>query len=315
MSRAAHVLRWIASRVMDAQTLERVFDAAVADVWFEHARAVAAPPLWRWWILARGYVGVVKLLVIHPLGATLDVLTALDDDDRRALVRLARVIAGVLVTITTLLVLPPAMKWVQNGDASLVAYLIPHALPLSVPIALLAGVAAIRRCGRGSRAWISITALLLSVASFGILGWVMPNANQAFRVAVAGRHLPKGINELTLPELRSAMTTGDTAATLTAGRPDRLPLLYHQRLMIAVAPLMFAILGLSLVGRGYVWRIWLSVLATTAYAALTLWAPDIQAGAAVAPAVAAWLPNAFIGVMAVSVWRMAPTHERHEGRL
>ena len=91
--------------------------------------------------------------------------------------------------------------------STLALHLVPQALPLSIPIGLTFGIL----CGLGrvsasyrSRAVILSLAAAASFVSFTMLAWVVPMANQAFRVAIAGQPLAKGSRELTLGELRMA---------------------------------------------------------------------------------------------------------------
>src|SRR5688572_10714963 len=69
------------------------------------------------------------------------------------------------------------------------------------------------------------------------MAWVAPHANQSFREELVGRFPERGINELTLTELRNS---------------PREAFLFHVRLAVAVAPLTFATFGVVIATRR--WR-------------------------------------------------------------
>ena len=95
--------------------------------------------------------------------------------------------------------------WSHPRVADLAVYLIPQALPLSIPVGLTFGILwALGRLSASRTALVLVLVLALgaSLVSFVTLAWVMPNANQAFRTATAGGPVAKGNNELTIGELR-----------------------------------------------------------------------------------------------------------------
>src|SRR6185503_13604332 len=99
----------------------------------------------------------------------------------------------------------------RPDSAELTLYLIPQALPVSIPFGLAFGILwGLRRIAASprSRTLILLLATIASVASFSMLAWVVPTANQAFRVSMIGHPLPKGANELTLGELRQLLEPG-----------------------------------------------------------------------------------------------------------
>jgi lipopolysaccharide export LptBFGC system permease protein LptF len=138
--------------------------------------------------------------------------------------------------------------------------LVPQALPLALPLGLLFGVL----CGVGRRVplrRLRVMTLFAAAAASGallvMLAWVIPAANQAFRVALfeaqvpEGRiftgSIPKGANELTLGELRQFFDSRVPDA-LPAPPDDlrKLALVYHGRLSLAATPVVVALFAFAL---------------------------------------------------------------------
>ena len=150
------------------------------------------------------------------------------------------------------------MKYLSRGrpdSAELALYLIPQALPISIPVGLTFGIL----WGPGpaiassrSRILIRSLATLASIASFIMLAWVAPTANQSSRVSMSGHPLQKGMNELTLGELHERLGSKAGERTPLAAPVDLrdLALNYHDRWALAGAPLVLALFALALMRRG-----------------------------------------------------------------
>ena len=85
-----------------------------------------------------------------------------------------------------------------------------------------------------------------------MLGWIVPAANQAFRLSVAGRPVMKGINELTLRELGQLLEPGTHEPMAVAPPSDwyRLALNYHTRWALSCAPIVLSLFAVAVTSRG-----------------------------------------------------------------
>ena len=111
--------------------------------------------------------------------------------------------AVTMIALTALFIAPPLLRDRVPFDGWtpwLILLLLPQSLPLTLPVVLLVGVL----CGLRNR---TVTArirrailaigLTGSLASLGTIFWLVPAANQAFRVTIAGREVPRGPAEMT----------------------------------------------------------------------------------------------------------------------
>jgi lipopolysaccharide export LptBFGC system permease protein LptF len=179
------------------------------------------------------------------------------DEDRRALIRTLAASAMIRMVGTVVLAVIPFSNLVSRSrpdSAKLALLLIPQALPLSIPLGLAFGILwGLGRvtASRRARTLILSLAALASVASFTMLDWVVPTANQAFRVSMIGRPVAKGANELTLGELRQLLEPGSREPMSIAAPSDRrsLAFTYHMRWALAGAPLVFALFAVALTSR------------------------------------------------------------------
>lgn len=307
MSRVDRVLRWLAVRLMNESRVERLFDAAVADLRFEMKRAMVAGGRLRIaGVALRGYLSLLALFATHVGEVTVSTLRVVGGDERRTLKKMAVVTAAVLTVSTALLLLPPALGLTRSsGRYSLAVYLVPQALPLTIPIALLAGILSVPLLpGMRTKAWVLIGTVAMSVGSFVVLGWAMPYANQAFREAVAGRQLSKGPNEMTLPELNRAASHVESSAAFSK-QPAQRRLDYHIRWALSFAPLMFGAFALATITRqrGAILRAVLGTAVTIGYTVLLFGAAAFQNGAWLPPPAAAWLPNIFAAGVTIAMLR------------
>ena len=187
-------------------------------------------------------------------------MTALDisspaDTDRRALLRAfiwgtaVSVCASAMLIALTIAAAPVFAPFY-------IALLTPMTLPIALPIGLTLGIAFGLSRGLVSRVTkraVLFSAVLVTVVSFSSMAWVKPVANQAFRQsvfnAIGGKGtVVKGLHEMSIPELRRAMNMaprGDVEQT-----PQRAIWIYQLTFALPLAPLVLAMLALTLVARG-----------------------------------------------------------------
>lgn len=244
-------------------------------------------------------------------------LQELNDGDRMALRRTVGWCTAFIVAGTLILVAAPFQYFAEadRRDATAsVLYLVPQALMLSVPLGLTLGV--IWGMGRGgvsrhSRATVLLAAAALSVTVFAIAGWLGPASNQAFRVAIFEGHarrdghvlagdLPKGVNEMTLAELRRELRSPDPRWPLL--RDTRtLALNYHRRWAIAAAPLVLSFFVLVVIGSGHRTVILLALATlTTVFGYYAVTGTARVAGALLPAFAVAWLPNTVFVVASIA---------------
>jgi lipopolysaccharide export LptBFGC system permease protein LptF len=287
--------------------MERLIDPTLADIQAEYQDAVDRGGTWESrWIRIRGHVAFVNVVVVHGGTCAMRILHDSTVEDRRALTRTVGVSTVIMIVGTLLLTAVPFLRLVPRGhpdSAELALYLIPAGLPLAIPLGLTLGILWV--LGRviaspRSRALVLLAALLSSVVSFTMLGWVVPTANQAFRVSITGRPVVKGTNELTLRELDRllAAATREPVAISAPTDVSSLALNYHTRWALAGAPLVLALFALALTRRSQLRRLALvlagGITAGSYYVAIYA-ARDLGL-----PAYAtAWVPNA--GFLALSV--------------
>ncbi len=255
-------LRRLAARWFDASTMERSIDPALADLQAEYEEALGHGQVWRSRrIWTTGHLAFAK--VVLCLGSTQSARWIRDasDDERRAGRRIVACGAAFLLLGTLLFVAPLYFDFLAEipHGARLAVLLVPQALPLALPLGLLFGVL----CGVGRRVPLRrlrvmtlCTASAASVVLFIMLGWVIPAANQAYRVAMLAAQapegatlgpIPKGTNELTLRELRQSLDAR-AADVLPAfrGTPHEMALSYYDRWSLAAMPVVVAVLAFAL---------------------------------------------------------------------
>jgi lipopolysaccharide export LptBFGC system permease protein LptF len=267
MRRTGVRLRTLAARWFDAPTMERYLDPLLADLQSEYEEAIGRGRVWRSrWIWAAGHLAFAKVIVLVGSGQSMRWMREATDDERRAGRRILACGAAVLVLSTLLFVAPFYFDFLtENPDAAkLLVLLVPQALPLALPLGLLFGVL----CGVGRRVplrRLRVMTLFAAAAASGallvMLAWVIPAANQAFRVAMfeararaqvpEGRmfsgSISKGANELTLGELRQFFDS--RAPDALPAPPDdlrKLALVYHGRLSLAATPVVVALFAFAL---------------------------------------------------------------------
>lgn len=328
MTRTGERLREFAARWCCADTMTAVIDPLIADVQHEHESAIQAGQVWRSrrLLVAAWYVFVKVLAICLWADAR---PSRWSDADRKAVVRALAVTAAVMVVVTAVLEIPPLMVLTKNSrvDSSLlfrlVLTLVPQALTLAVTIGATLGIAigvGRRTIARRVAGALIVVALAASMASFVNVAWIVPAANQAFRVGVS-RALglpgepPKGVPELTLEEIRGEMDRVDrydrsagpfrpwpADASTFDGYAHSLALSYYERWAIAFSPVFFSLFALSIGGRSAVRRWTLAAAASAglfSYYMFTYGARTLVFRGSLPASVAAWFPNVLLAALAV----------------
>jgi hypothetical protein len=215
-----HIRRW-ASRVFSTQTMARVIDPMLADLQLEYSRAQAAGRRWRArGIQLVGYVTCMRVAVLCGTQSAWKVVRETSGDDLRALRRMVGFTTLFAILVTGLFAGHPILRFAlaRSRDVSvtwsdnpveriwLLALLLPQAIVLAIPVAVVLGVSVTigsRQLSRRLAAAVLAFALLGSIVTFGVMGWGAPLANHEFRTTLTGYVQPKGTAELTLGEIRS----------------------------------------------------------------------------------------------------------------
>jgi hypothetical protein len=290
--------------------MDRLVDPAIADLQCEYADAARSGDRRRARrVLIAGYAAVLKVAAVGVSRASmLELFTA----DGGAVGRTIRY-SGIATTLTTagLVWVPlrqmPAATTVSLAKLALLSvYLVPQALAVTLPLGLVFGVL----CGlRGRvptrRSRIALTLLMLgaSLAALVLGGWLLPAGNQAYREVMYGLvdpsfggRLSRGMNELTLGELRAESAYQ-----------------FHFRLALASAPLVLGVLSLTLATakrrRTHIVTAGLTALAICfAYYVLLYNARAAGMDGRLPAAVAGWAPNLVFVVLTLAL------HVRTRGR-
>ncbi len=239
-------LRSLASRICSAQTMDRLIDPVIGDMQREHDQGTSTNGPWeRRWVLLQSYVAFWKVVAFW-----LPVAWIARVARERSGSPLFRALAAAAVTmiVTTALLVAVPMQIVLPHDRAgwLFLLLLPQSLPLTIPGMLLVGVltgARTRHIARFTRRAVLGVALAGSLASFATIVWVIPASNQAFRVTVAGREIPRGSAEVPVNSLRARAL--ESRGTASEGEAGRLFLEYHARWALVGAATAFALFGLG----------------------------------------------------------------------
>jgi lipopolysaccharide export LptBFGC system permease protein LptF len=203
----------------------------------------------------------------------------------------------------------------RNWEA--VMAVIPQAVPLGIPMGIAIGIAfsLSARPGRNIVKATLLGAVVASALSFGVLAWVMPAANQAFREMTIRElradgyrveiELKKGQNEMTLSELRREVAS--FSARGQTQLPRQFAFTLHLRFALAAATLILAgvVLAVPFNHRGL--RGLVACTAFVVYWALIYTGESLASPVApnvvgtVPPVIGAWLPNIVLGAIAIVI--------------
>jgi hypothetical protein len=305
MTRPGDRLRALAARVCSARTMERVIDPLIADLQCEHA---APPRAWRrCGIRLSGYVAFWKTACLHTghvsSDAAFEWLSAEDWVTGRTLA-----FSGVAVATITAALLVPSFHKVFFGGS--VLYLIPAVLAVALPFGFMGGVLVASRgrlATRHSNRGVVAIAIVLTATQFASFNWIVPSANQTFRVraleAIGGQPPIKGYNEMTLRELRL-----EIQAQRLRGSPE-LParMQYDLRWAFCATPVILGFLAITLANRRRGVLSCVAVVAATqlSYMAYFDWAARLVRttdalrvpGGPLVVAIA-WIPNVGVALLA-----------------
>jgi hypothetical protein len=308
MKRPGARLRSIAARLYSAATMERLIEPALADLQAEYEDARRAGRRWQSrWVWASGHAAFFRMIALHGGHSALDLVRGMPGEERRTVIRLSALCLTIVILVTGVLAAPPLLRDAARSHADpamLAIYLLPQALPLSIPVGLTFGIVwSLGRIppSRRSRTLVLLIATAMSIVSFTILAWVMPASNQAFRVSIAGGAVARTATELTLRELGRALDQR-TAPTFSPAATRSLALDYHTRWALACAPLVLAIFAMVLTARGPRGSLVLGLRATAAIAGYFVILVIARGSALPGPA-AAWTPNTALLVLSVAASR------------
>jgi hypothetical protein len=190
-------------------------------------------------------------------------------------------------------------------------FLAPSALVIAVPVGLTVGMVIGARSRVSSRILPVVLALALlgSLLTFGVIGWVVPVSNQAYRLTLTAvqRTPRRGAAELNLVELHSLMGASDDAIYALAPLSDRWDVAthYYARFAVSCSPIAFALFGVWAATLSRLNRRLLVVATGCTYLAFFL-AVHPQQAKAFSPFIVAWFPTLSIAALALLVRLCSP---------
>jgi lipopolysaccharide export LptBFGC system permease protein LptF len=230
--------------------MDLLIDPVIGDMQREHELAIRGGRPWRSrWILVAGYLAFSKAVALHvPIWAR-RTMRGWVASETGTIGGALGVAAVAMIALTVLFVAPPLLRDRVPFDGWtpwLILMLLPQSLPLTLPVVLLVGVlCGLRNRTATSRIRRGILAIGLtgSLASFSTIFWLVPAGNQAFRVTIAGREIPRGPAEMT-PRLQREQALAMNAWGLPK-EAGRLLVEFHLRMALGGAALVFALFGLG----------------------------------------------------------------------
>jgi lipopolysaccharide export LptBFGC system permease protein LptF len=323
-------LRGLALRLFDPATLEYVIAPALADLQLECIGADSQGPWRRRWICLRAYLSFWSAVVVYLWSNLLDGSSDRDSVDRRTLARmlvsgaaaLSAVIGALVLVVPFTMVGSMARLRISFGGNIFYAFalLVPQAMPIAIPAALVFGAlwgVRHRPAPRSVRRTILLMGVCGSLLSATLLEWAIPRANQAFRVVVFqnGDHrtLPpeKGANELTWREL------GDRITRLQALGPPaelrQMRLAYQGHIAFATTPLIFSAFAIGILRRRRTrWSTWGGLFALAAFVSYyaLIGFNQLVGNGTLSPFTVAWTPNAVALALALAFSVFRPSSLR-----
>ena len=193
-----HPVRRLLARVCSAETMSRVVDPTLADMRWEDRR-----PRWR------GYLTLASALTTHVVTSMPSAVGRAWTEDGGAIPRIVLLSAAAALLFATPLMAPSWLEFVNRTGSRLwlTATLLPQALALTLPAALLVAIPlAITRIAPSRRLIrrLIVLSLVYATMTFAIIGWIVPVSNQAFRVESSGMsNLRPGRGEMSLGAMRA----------------------------------------------------------------------------------------------------------------
>jgi lipopolysaccharide export LptBFGC system permease protein LptF len=279
--------------------MERIVDPVLIDIKAEPARA-------RW----AGYLDLARALALNAISTPPRHWLGNDAAVLRRLAGLSAVFGLLLALLSNTVAFWPLLGRPGLTSGVWFLWLLPSTLAMSIPAALLIAVPAVLKDRAADRVLMirALTlALIYAAALFVLVGWAVPEANQSFRTAVAGKPVPRGPGELSFAEARRDIGTAKTYVVSEA-QLRRLEFTYHSRLSVVLAPVSLMMLALALARRTTTKRhpYRTGFLALLAYAVFIGFARGLTvvtfSRGSLSPLVLAWGPSvtlAVIGVLAL----------------
>jgi lipopolysaccharide export LptBFGC system permease protein LptF len=242
-------------------------------------------------------------------------------DKRRDWTRLLwSALAAFFVSMTCLVAVPLAQqRWFYTmapgaGKAlSMTTLLLPQAVPIALPLCVLIGATFGLTGGDRTRVPQGATLLLgvvLSAASFATAVWVLPEANQAFRVLVMGPHVRPGLPELSQAALRQFLDEpADVTMRILSASSAAAAWVYYVRYALSIAPLVLAMFALSLLATrraGRIARIVAAFVAVAVYYGCLWTARPLVLDGTVPAFAAVWFPNVALGIVSLVLFAVPP---------
>jgi hypothetical protein len=322
MTAPGHRLRLLAARVCSPQAMERLIDPTIVDLRIEHAEALREHRRWRArWLPTVAIVRVLQLVarqsVCRAGAATRRAIDESTGGRGRSILSFTVAICSVTAfevagPIRNL----PAHTGLQSLWLSL--FMLPSAMTISLPVAVALTVAALPTLTGAVGRRIALAVVACTVVMFVTASWIVPVANQQFRVlawSIATKHDPvyatsgprPGPNELTLPQLKHLLGTGgrtvDRGSDLAAATYA-----FHVRIAACCSTMVLCPLVLVLSPVRSTIRVAGTVVVASLYFLSYVAVRNAPFGidGGVSPAFAAWLPNVML---------MAATLAVHAGRM
>jgi lipopolysaccharide export LptBFGC system permease protein LptF len=243
-------------------------------------------------------------------------------DDDHAIAKVLLLSAAVaLLAAVAMIGIPFSLSRGRSHPLWLGVTLLPQALALTLPAALLVAIpAALHRHAPSGRLIrrILLLSLLYAAATFAVIGWVVPESNQAFRVASSGiRDVPRGLAELSLNQMHAEI---DRLKTFHGGGRivREIEFEYEIRLALSAAAMPLALLALALAltragrRRPYV----MSAVSVGAYIAILVVFERVVVRrllfGTIDVGTIAWIPNATLVLLAGCIAAVACRRERAE---
>ena len=286
-------LRAFAARICSPRTLERLVDPIVADLQAEYAAGAPEGTWRRRRVLWLAYAGFWKALILY---GALSMVRPADRREERTLGRTLAFSSFGFLLFTVALVLPPlveGLRW-SGGRAEralLALYLIPQALPLSIPAGICLGVLCAMRASAVTRRQVGtvlIVGMMASTCAWVLMEWGVPRANMAFRDLVAAQlaadgrvlHLEPGLNELGLSRL-GRRTDGEAVRH------------YYLLWALCFATIPLAVFALGMAGRirRLVSAMALAFAASLGYVGVMMAVDNLSHGTLPQVIAAVWAPN------------------------
>lgn len=309
MSKPGVRLRSMASRVFRPETMEYVIGPALADLELECSARQSSG--WRrGWVCLRAYSCFWGAVVTQLWHSLIDGSGDRTAEDQQAIRRVLLAAAAIGALVTAILLFPAWSRPRTDFDTNIVRalLLIPQATPISIPAGMLFGILwAVRKpATRSVRRMVLVLGIVCSLFSAGMIGWVIPEANQAYRIVVYQKMLgysqppARGANELTWHDLRDRINEANTRGVSSETRLFRLS--YHTRIALGATPFIFAMLSLLLVRRPRpLTSCFLGLLLFVGYYTLMVFSRLVAQGT-LSPLAVAWTPNLVVLALALLLW-------------